>query len=121
MRASRLHDMNTKKNGPHLADIETKAPPEETVELRRGLKTFMSQPLSKYTANAPLTRNGVSITVGAVKWGAYAFFDYDGEPIYVGQTRESLQSRVGRHLTNQRTDAVAMAVLDPFEVRTVKL
>jgi hypothetical protein len=65
--------------------------------------------------------NGRSITIGAVKWGVYAFFDYDGEPIYVGQTRESLGSRIGRHLTNQRTDAVAMSVLDPFEVRTVKV
>ncbi|HEX8301463.1 GIY-YIG nuclease family protein [Sphingomonas sp.] len=58
--------------------------------------------------------------LGAVKWGVYAFFDYDGEPIYVGQTRESIGTRVRRHLTNQRTDAVAMSVLDPFEVRTIK-
>jgi hypothetical protein len=34
---------------------------------------------------------------------------------------ESLGARVGRHLTNQRTDAVAMKVLDPFEVAYVKL
>ncbi|UVO51552.1 GIY-YIG nuclease family protein [Sphingomonas sp. SUN019] len=54
-----------------------------------------------------------------MKWGVYAFFDYDGEPIYVGQTRESLGQRIARHLTNQRTDAVAMAVLDPFEVRSI--
>lgn len=113
--------MKAKNTGLQLADIETKAPPEETVELRRGLKAFMSQSLSQYVASPPQTRNGASITIGAVKWGVYAFFDYDGEPIYVGQTRESLQSRVGRHLTNQRTDAVAMSVLDPFEVRTVKL
>lgn len=51
----------------------------------------------------------------------YAFIDYDGEPIYVGQTRESLGGRISRHLTNQRTDAVAMSVLDPFEVRTVRV
>lgn len=54
-------------------------------------------------------------------FGVYAFFDYDGEPIYVGQTYEGLRKRIGRHLTNQRTDAVAMHVLDPFEVLTVKL
>ena len=59
--------------------------------------------------------------VGASKWGVYAFYDYDGEPIYIGQTRESLRSRIGRHLTNQRTDAVAMNVLDPFEVAEVEL
>jgi hypothetical protein len=51
----------------------------------------------------------------------YAFYDYDGEPIYVGQTREKLSGRVSRHLTNQRTDAVAMSVLDPFEVCEVEL
>ncbi len=53
--------------------------------------------------------------------GVYVFFDYDGEPIYVGQTHEGLSSRVGRHLTNQRTDAVAMNVLDPFEVAFIEV
>jgi hypothetical protein len=55
------------------------------------------------------------------KWGIYAFFDYDGEPIYVGQAYEGLGSRIGRHLTNQRTDAVAMNVLDPFEVAEIRV
>ena len=41
--------------------------------------------------------------------------------IYVGQTREKLSGRVGRHLTNQRTDAVAMRVLDPLEVAAVEV
>lgn len=57
--------------------------------------------------------------IGTCKWGVYAFYDYDGEPIYVGQTLEGLGSRIGRHLTNQRTDAVAMNVLDPFEVAEI--
>jgi hypothetical protein len=55
------------------------------------------------------------------QWGIYAFYDFDGEPIYVGQTCERLRSRIGRHLTNQRTDAVAMFVLDPFEVESVEV
>lgn len=55
------------------------------------------------------------------KWGVYAFFDYDGEPIYVGQTNEQLRTRIRRHLTNQRTDAVAMRVLDIFEVAEIRL
>lgn len=55
------------------------------------------------------------------RWGVYAFFDYDGEPIYVGQTNEQLRTRVRRHLTNQRTDAVAMRVLDVFEVAELQL
>lgn len=55
------------------------------------------------------------------KWGVYAFYDYDGEPIYVGQTNEQLRVRVQRHLTNQRTDAVAMRILDVFEVAEMEL
>jgi GIY-YIG catalytic domain len=55
------------------------------------------------------------------KWGVYAFYDYEGEPIYVGQTNEQLRVRVRRHLTNQRTDAVAMSVLDVFEVAAMRL
>lgn len=51
----------------------------------------------------------------------YVFFDYDSEPIYVGQSHESLGGRIGRHLTNQRTDAVAMNVLDPFEVAWIEV
>jgi len=101
--------------------LGTTKPPHETVELRAGLSAFIGQPLSRFREDFPLTKAGKSITVGAVKWGVYAFFDYDGEPIYVGQTRESLGSRIGRHLTNQRTDAVAMSVLDPFEVMSVKV
>jgi len=53
--------------------------------------------------------------------GVYVFYDYDGEPIYVGQTTERLRTRIRRHLTNQRTDAVAMNVLDPFEVAEVEV
>ncbi|MEV0726351.1 GIY-YIG nuclease family protein [Micromonospora purpureochromogenes] len=55
------------------------------------------------------------------RWGCYAFYDYDGEPIYVGQTNERLRVRVRRHLTNQRTDAVAMRILDVFEVAEMEL
>jgi hypothetical protein len=57
----------------------------------------------------------------AARWGVYAFYDYDGEPIYVGQTKEKLSVRVQRHLTNQRTDAVAMRVLDVFEVAEIEI
>ena len=59
--------------------------------------------------------------MGHYRWGVYAFFDYDGEPIYVGQTNERLRTRIRRHLTNQRTDAVAMSVLDPFEVFEIEV
>ncbi|HEY5054257.1 MAG TPA: GIY-YIG nuclease family protein [Solirubrobacterales bacterium] len=62
-----------------------------------------------------------SRVVGNAKFGVYAFYDYDGEPIYVGQTNERLRTRIGRHLTNQRTDAVAMRVLDIFEVAELEM
>ena len=39
----------------------------------------------------------------------------------MGQTKEKVSGRIGRHLTNQRTDAVAMSVLDPFEVYDIEV
>lgn len=59
--------------------------------------------------------------IGNSRFGVYVFYDYDGEPIYVGQTYETLRQRISRHLTNQRTDAVAMNVLDPFEVAEIEV
>lgn len=83
--------------------------PFETSELRRLLEQFLNTMVTNPTNNR-------QIRVGNIKWGVYSFYDYDNEPIYVGQTKESLRTRIRRHLTNQRTDAVAMNVLDPFEV-----
>jgi hypothetical protein len=59
--------------------------------------------------------------IGRAKCGVYAFYDYDREPIYVGQTVESLSGRVGRHLTGRRSDAVGKFVLDPFEVLEIEV
>lgn len=84
--------------------------PFETSELRKLLEQF----LNKIVDN-PSNRNQ-QVKVGNFQWGVYSFYDYDNEPIYVGQTKEQLRTRIRRHLTNQRTDAVAMNVLDPFEV-----
>lgn len=89
-------------------------PPFETEDLRRNLSTFLDSHFCD-----PLS--GETVKVGNYKWGVYAFYDYDGEPIYVGQTNEQLRTRIRRHLTNQRTDAVAMSVLDPFEVREIEV
>lgn len=97
----------TSRAKPPIAGVDTQELPLDTRELRRELQKFLRQELSK------------GIALGGCKFGVYAFFDYDGEPIYVGQTRESLGTRIRRHLTNQRTDAVAMSVLDPFEVHTI--
>lgn len=92
-----------------LPDTSDTGLPFETQELRDQLRTFL-----RHQWPDPLT--GKMKAIGSYKWGVYAFYDYDGEPIYVGQTNERLSSRIGRHLTNQRTDAVAMSVLDPYEV-----
>lgn len=88
-------------------------PPFETEDLRNGLMAYL---------NTPFTPDGgQTMQIGHFKWGVYAFFDYDGEPIYVGQTNEMVRTRIRRHLTNQRTDAVAMSVLDPFEVFEIEV
>ena len=88
-------------------------PPFETEDLRANLATFLDSAFQE--------PSGVVHPVGNYRWGVYAFFDYDGEPIYVGQTNERLRTRIRRHLTNQRTDAVAMSVLDPFEVFEIEV
>ena len=89
--------------------LSTREPPFETSELDRAIAAFFKTPLDGES----------ELTVGRCQWGVYAFFDYDSEPIYVGQTNERVSSRIRRHLTNRRTDAVAMGVLDPFEVHSI--
>lgn len=95
-----------------LDDINV--PPFETEDLRRNLAAFLDREF-------PDPISGGQRRVGNFKWGVYLFYDYDGEPIYVGQTNEMLRTRIRRHLTNQRTDAVAMSVLDPFEVFEIEV
>ena len=84
-------------------------PPDEVQAIRRSIGEALN------------TTDDSGRRVGDAQCGVYAFFDYDGEPIYVGQTQEKLRDRIRRHLTNQRTDAVAMNVLDPFEVADVEM
>ncbi len=88
-----------------------KAPgvPGEVAAINKAIRDFLNQQDSK------------GRVIGGSQFGVYAFYDYDHEPIYVGQTREKLRARIGRHLTNQRTDAVAMNVLDPFEVASIEV
>ena len=83
--------------------------PEDVAAIRAEIRKFFRR------------KDGNSKRIGSYKHGVYAFYDYDGEPIYVGQTEEKLSGRVSRHLTNQRTDAVAMNVLDPFEVAYIEV
>ena len=83
--------------------------PPDVAAIRKEIRAFYDTPVKEYHKN-----------LGRIKWGVYAFYDYDGEPIYIGQTFEGFSSRIGRHLTNQRSDAVAMRVLDPFEVAEIR-
>jgi hypothetical protein len=83
--------------------------PGDVAAIRREIQVFLRSP------------DAQGRKIGSAKCGVYAFYDYDGEPIYIGQTYEGLGSRIGRHLTNQRTDAVAMNVLDPFEVAEIRV
>ncbi len=83
--------------------------PEEVKALYKGVTAALD------------TDNGDGRKVGNCKHGVYLFYDYDGEPIYVGRTIESLRTRIRRHLTNQRTDAAAISVLDPFEVAEIEM
>ena len=91
-----------------MEDDDIRVPPFETHDLRQNLKGFLDADFHGQR-------------IGSYTYGVYAFFDYDGEPIYVGQTKEQLGTRIRRHLTNQRTDAVAMSVLDPFEVYEIEV
>lgn len=84
-------------------------PAADVQEFRSSLRDFLSE------------RDDQGRKWADAKWGVYAFYDYEGEPIYVGQTNEQLRVRVQRHLTNQRTDAVAMRILDLFEVAEVAI
>lgn len=90
-------------------DLATQALPFETESLRQALVEFLETPVDP-------DGDGQVRKLGSFQCGVYAFYDYDREPIYVGQTNEMLRVRIRRHLTNRRTDAVAMNVLDPFEV-----
>ncbi len=84
---------------------------------QRTMSATFANHLSGSSVREITTGDGGSMRVG----GFYAFYDYDGEPIYVGQTNERLRTRIRRHLTNQRTDAVALRILDVFEVAAVEV
>ena len=83
--------------------------PHDVAAIRRTLTEFLN------------SADGTGAKPCNAKCGVYVFYDYDGEPIYVGRTHERLRGRMLRHLTNQRSDAVAMNVLDPFEVADIEV
>lgn len=90
--------------------------PFEVEELNRELVAFLATVFP-----VPGTKTERGNRLGSLNWGVYAFFDYDDEPIYVGQTKEKIGTRIRRHLTGRRTDAVAKNILDPYEVCKVRV
>ena len=92
-------------------DISTTLLPREVDAIRTAISEAMRTP-DNQRAGQP---------IGKAATGVYAFFDYDGEPIYVGQTSENFAARIGRHLTGMRSDSVGKYVLDPFEVYAAAL
>jgi hypothetical protein len=92
-------------------DLGTASPPQEVRRIRETLAKVLRCP-DQY--RPPLD-------IGSARIAVYAFFDFEREPIYVGQTMEGVRTRIGRHLTGQRTDAVAKFVLDPFEVAEIEV
>lgn len=87
-----------------------KTPPTEVAKIRTAIRGFLN------TVDDDTGRR-----IGSAKVGVYAFYDYDDEPIYVGQTIEGLSGRISRHLTGRRSDAVGKFVLDPFEVLSIEV
>jgi hypothetical protein len=60
-------------------------PPFETEDLRENLTRFLESVFEE--------PSGAKQPIGNYRWGVYAFFDYDGEPIYVGQTSERVSTQ----------------------------
>lgn len=51
--------------------------------------------------------------------GVYILADLDNIPIYVGQSRDGIKSRVQRHLTSARSDIIANRQIDVWEIAFV--
>lgn len=51
--------------------------------------------------------------------GVYVLCDLDEVPIYVGQSRDGIRSRVSRHLTSARSDIIANRQIDVWEIAFV--
>ncbi len=67
-----------------------------------------------------LTRRKTALRTLINDIGVYALCDLDGVPIYVGQSRDGIRSRVYRHLTSARSDIIANRQVDVWEVAYVQ-
>ncbi len=53
------------------------------------------------------------------KIGVYVLCDLNKVPIYVGQSKDGIRKRVGRHLTSARSDIIANRQIDVWEIAWV--
>jgi len=53
------------------------------------------------------------------KIGCYILTDLDNVPIYVGQSKDGIRTRVSRHLTSARSDIIANRQIDVWEIAYV--
>lgn len=95
--------------------------PDSTPPSKKSLPTRFVRGFRERLATALDTPDPASGTKLGRCIGVYAFYDYDDEPIYVGQTTEDFATRIGRHLRGQRSDTLAYRILDPFEVARMEL
>ena len=51
--------------------------------------------------------------------GVYILADLDNVPVYVGQSKDGIRSRVRRHLTSARSDVIANRQIDVWEIAYV--
>lgn len=101
--------------------IATFNDPESRPPSKNSLPTLFVQRFRGLLTKAFSTADPASAKALGKCIGVYAFYDYDDEPIYVGQTTEDFATRVGRHLRGQRSDTLAYRILDPFEVASMRL
>jgi hypothetical protein len=95
--------------------------PDRTPPTKKSMPTRFVQGFRELLAAALVANDPSSGKKLGSCIGVYAFYDYDGEPIYVGQTWENFGTRIGRHLRGQRSDTLAYRILDPFEVADMEL
>ncbi|GAA3112884.1 hypothetical protein GCM10020001_034870 [Nonomuraea salmonea] len=111
-------------DGPASTDLLQSQPLENRVSVRPTKDDLLPPQIRSFRAllNQALSATDEQGRVWAkARVGCYVFYDYDGEPLYVGQTNEALGTRVRRHLTLQRTDAVAMRLFDVQDVAELEL
>ena len=95
--------------------------PDRTPPTKKSMPTRFVQGFRELLTEALAATDPQSAKKLGACIGVYAFYDYDGEPIYVGQTWENFGTRIGRHLRGQRSDTLAYRILDPFEVADMEL